>query len=366
MLKEILEKRGYPDLLKLNDGTPVTTLNYNKKREELLLLLEKHHYGKTPRIPVRVWGETRSKNDNFYAGKVYRERVEISFETQRGVFSFPIEIFIPKRCEKPPVFLHLAFRGVPDRYIPVEEITDNGYALVVLVYTDVVNDKLSGNFSDGLAVYFGTDNNRGEEEWGKIGMWAYAASRVMDYVVQEREDIDTERVAVIGHSRLGKTAIWCGAQDERFAAVISNDSGYGGAASSKYSEGEKIEDFMFHGSWDWFSENFKKYGGELENNKPYDQSQALALIAPRLLCVGSAIYDYGADPKSEFLTALHASGMWKALGKDGLICEDRLPVIGDHFCEGNISYHMRDNGHFLSREDWNAYIKFLNKKFKGE
>ena len=363
MLNEILKDRGYPELLKLNDGTEVNIHNWSKKREELLSLLEKHHYGKTPTIPVKVWGETRASNDNFYAGKVHRERVEIFFETERGVFNFPIEIFIPKKHEKPPVFLHLAFRHVPDRYIPVEEITDAGYALVVLCYTDVVNDKLSGNYSDGLAVYFGTSKERSEDEWGKVGMWAYAASRTMDYMVSERNDIDTSKVAVIGHSRLGKTAIWCGAQDERFAAVISNNSGYGGAASSKYGEGETIGDFMFHGSWDWFCENFKKYGGELENNKPYDQSQALALIAPRLLCVGSAVHDSGADPKSEFLTTLHASSVWEALGEKGLICEDRLPVVGDHFIEGNVSYHMRDNGHFLSREDWNAYIKFLDKKF---
>lgn len=364
MLKEILSERKYPEILVMNDGTKVTEENWSERRKELISLLEKYSYGKTPKIPVKVWGETISSNELFYAGKVYREKVKIFIETEKGVFSFPIEIFVPNKEEKPPVFLHLAFRPVPDRYIPVEEITDAGYALVVLCYTDVVNDNLGGDFTDGLAAYFGTTLERGDEEWGKIGMWAYAASRVLDYMIAERTDMDTSKVAVMGHSRLGKTALWCGAQDERFAAVFSNDSGYGGAASSKCCEGETIDDFMYWGSWDWFCENFKKYGGELENSKPYDQSQLLALIAPRYLCVGSAAMDFDADPKSEFLTTLHASSAWEVLGKKGLVCEDRLPVAGDYFGEGDVGYYMRDNHHFLSREDWGAYIKFLDKKFK--
>ena len=104
----------------------------------------------------------------------------------------------------------------------------------MVVYKDMVNDSYFENFSDGIAALFGTTAERGDTEWGKIGMWAWGGSRVMDYL-QTREDVDRERVAVIGHSRLGKTALWCGALDERFAAVISNDSGYGGAASSKVS-----------------------------------------------------------------------------------------------------------------------------------
>lgn len=364
MLKDILKEREYPELLTMNDGTKVDRDNWRKRREELMALLVKYSYGITPDIPVKVWGETTFTDENAYAGKVKNDKVNINIETEKGIFTFPVDIYVPYKVEKPPVFLHIAFRPVPDRYIPVEEITDAGYALVVMCYKDVVNDNLSGDFSDGLAAYFKTTIERTEDEWGKIGMWAYAASRVLDYMIAERNDLDTSKVAVIGHSRLGKTALWCGALDERFAAVISNDSGYGGAASSKHGEGEKISDFFYWGSWDWFCENFKKFGGELEDHKPYDQSFVLAAIAPRLLCVGSAVLDDSADPKSEFLTTLHASSVWELLGETGLVCPDRLPVAGDQFLDGNVSYHMREHGHFLSREDWNTYIKFLDKKFK--
>ncbi len=364
MLKKLLEKRGYPDILKMKDGSLATRDNWKEHRKELISLLETYSYGKTPDIPVKVWGETYYTHPSTYGGKVYEEKVNVFIETEFGVTSFPVEFFIPNNVEKPPVFLHPAFKHVPDMYIPVEEITDAGYAIAVLVYKDVVNDNQGGDFSDGFAKYFGTTIDRKNDEWGKIGMWAYAASRTLDYMIAEREDIDTSRVAIIGHSRLGKTALWCGAQDERFAAVISNASGYGGAASSKCGTGERVTDFLRVGSWDWFCENFKKFSGVLEDQKPYDQSHLLALIAPRFLCVGSAALDWEADPLSEFLTALNASPAWELLGEKGLICPDREPKAGDHFAEGNIGYHMRENRHFLSREDWNTYIKFLDSKFK--
>ncbi len=363
MLKEILKEKGYPELLKMNDGTPVTIDNWNNRKNELMSALVTYSYGKTPDIPVKVWCKTTFSDKLSYAGKVLQEKVDIFMETERGIFSFPIEVYVPQNTEKPPAILHLAFRPVPDRYLPVEEITDAGFALIVLVYQDVVNDNHFGDFSGGLAEYFGTSNERKSDEWGKIGMWAYAASRVMDYLIAERRDIDTSKVAVMGHSRLGKTALWCGAQDERFAAVISNDSGYGGAASSKKGKGERVSDFMRSGSWDWYCENFKDYSGDKEDSKPYDQSFLLALIAPRLLCVGSAVLDKGADPEAEFLTTLHASCAWNIYGKKGLICQDEMPKAGDRFGDGNISYHLRDHRHFLSREDWNVYLEFLNEKW---
>ncbi len=363
MLKKMLTEKDYLPILKNSIGEIVTKEGWQKRRLEMLDLLEKYSYGKTPTFPTHVYGEIESTDTIAYAGKLLNQKVKITFEAEGKKTSFPIELFVPYHVQKPPVLLHIAFKPVPDKYIPVEEITDAGYALVVVVYTDLVNDNHDGNYSDGIGMHFGTAAERSGDEWGKIGMWAYGASRVLDYLIAERDDLDTSRVAVIGHSRLGKTALWCAAQDERFAAAISNNSGYGGAASSKHGEGERIYDFISHGSWDWFCENFKKFK-DSEDYKPYDQSFLLALIAPRLLAVGSAKEDHGADPKSEFLTTLHASSAWELLGEKGLICPDRMPIPGDLFIDGNICYHYREHRHFLSREDWAAYIKFLNIKFK--
>lgn len=363
MLDEKLRQKDYPQILPADCSCAADAQAWRKRRAELMALMEKYSYGKTPSLPVKVTGEVTDTDTHAYAGKVTNEKITIHMETSLGVFSFPIELFVPKNAQKPPVFLNIAFKRVPDKYIPVEEITDSGYALAVMAYKDVLNDNLGGDYSDGIAAYFGVTKDRKNDEWGKIGMWAYAASRVMDYLTSCRDELDTSKVAVIGHSRLGKTALWCAAQDERFAAAISNNSGYGGAASSKHGKGERVSDFMDWGSWDWFCENFKEFGGEKEDCKPYDQSFLLALIAPRLLCVGSAAKDYAADPEAEFLTTLHASSVWEALGKKGLVCPDAMPSPGDKFFDGYVGYHLRDHEHFISREDWNAYIEFLDKKY---
>ena len=364
MLSDMLRDKEYLPILKMNDGSPVTKESWERRREEMLGLLKKYSYGHTPDTDVRASASDVQSVRFDFAGKCTHERLNIVYTTERGSGSFPIQIFTPTGKSKPPVFLNLAFGLAPHWYIPTEEIIDAGYALVVVDYRDMVNDNLFADFSDGIAAHFGTTRDRKLDEWGKIGMWAWGASRILDYLILERPELDTGKVAIIGHSRLGKTALWCAAQDERFAAVISNNSGYGGAASSKHGEGERVTDFIKYGSYDWFCESFKSFAGELEDEKPYDQSFLLSMIAPRYLLIGSAELDSGADPRSEFLTALHASDAWELLGVKGLVTPDKMPDPGAFLGDGNILYHYRHGKHFLSREDWAAYIKFLDKKFK--
>ena len=364
MLGEILKERNYPSVIKMNDGSIATSDTWDERRKEMRELLEKYSYGHTPAVDVEVSGSIKGYGRYNCAGKCTEEFIDVIYKTKYGEGVIPIQLFTPTGIEKPPVMLHISFGDAPHRYVPVEEIIDSKYALVVVDYQKMVNDNHHGDYSDGIAAHFGTSDKRGDEEWGKIGMWAWGTSRVLDYLINERSDLDTEKVAVIGHSRLGKTALWCAAQDERFAAAISNNSGYGGAASSKCGTGERVSDFLRCGSWDWFCENFKKYGGELEDLKPYDQSFLLALIAPRYLLVGSAELDRGADPRSEFLTTLNASVAWEMYGKNGLVAGDRMPVPGDFLGEGSVLYHYRHGMHYLSREDWSAYLRFLDDKLR--
>ena len=363
-IKKVLEKKDYLPILKMNDGTPVTRERWKNRRDEMLSLLEEYSYGKTPDVKVSVKATDIRTERYDFAGKCTHERLTLVYKTPYGEGSFPIQIFTPVATERPPVFLHIGFSLAPHWYIPVEEIIEAGYALVVVDYRSIVNDNHFGDFSDGIAAHFGVTKDRKKNEWGKIGMWAWGTSRIMDYLIAERDELDTKKVALIGHSRLGKTALWCAAQDERFAAVISNNSGYGGAASSKHGEGERITDFIRAGSYDWFCESFKDYKDEGEDEKPYDQSFLLSLIAPRYLLVGSAELDRGADPKSEFLTTCHASRVWELLGEKGLVTSDEMPPVGAFLGEGNILYHYRAGKHFLSHDDWAAYIKFLDSKFK--
>ena len=360
VLKNALESRGLIPLLKFNAGGDVNAGNWGKRRAELLDILRENIYGHTPPSPNAVSGSVKYESADAYAGKVVERHVAITFDTPAGDCSFPVYLFIPKSPKPVPLFLNLAFRDkLPDRYLPIEEITDNGFALAVLCYTDAVNDNLGGDYSDGLAKLY-VRGERKAGEWGKIGMWAYCASRVYDYL-RTVPEINPERVAVVGHSRLGKTALWCGAQDERFWAAISNNSGFGGAAIARHGTGERVDDFRRCGSWDWFCPRFLSFIGR-EDELPYDQHMLLALIAPRLLLIGSAELDQGADPESEFLSALAAAPVWEMLGQKGLVTPDELPHAETVLTGGNIGYHLRPGQHFFSRIDWGRYMDFLKLK----
>jgi hypothetical protein len=363
MLRQELERRQLPPLLTMNDGRPCTRELWRDRRAEILDILQKHIYGYTPEPPKKVTGEVVEQGPlNAFAGKVNQQRISIRFDTPNGEFSFPLYLFLPRRIPRAPLFLHIAFRpDIPDRYCPIEEITDNGFGLAFIYYKDVVNDNLHGDYSDGLGKLYIDKRERARDEWGKIGMWAYAASRALDYLLT-REEIDHEHIAVVGHSRLGKTALWTAAQDQRFFMAISNNSGIGGAAIAKHSTGERVSDFLRAGSWDWFCERFKEYSGYEDINMPYDQHYLLAAIAPRHLCVGSAELDKGADPKSEFLSCVAASEVYELLGYSGLITPNAFPPPDTSLHEGRIGYHIRPGYHYFSRCDWLQYMKFMKLK----
>ena len=344
MLKEKIAARGLPALMTMNDGRAVKTPDdWRARRKELIELLSREEYGFTPAAPDKVSGEIETSADAF-AGKAVQQTVRLSFDTPKGPFSFPITLIVPKAVKKAPVFVCVAFRpNVPDTGLPAEEIIDHGFAIANIFYKDVTDDSA---VPDGLAVLYPRDEKTG---WGKIGMWAFAASRVLDYL-ETREDIDHTRAAVIGHSRLGKTALWCGAQDERFSLVISNDSGCSGAAISRGKIGESV-DRIAHVFPFWFCGNYQTWRGR-DEEAPFDQHMLLALVAPRKLYVCSAQEDTWADPESEFLGCVAASEAWTIQRVPGLIAPDELPRVGEPLMDGGICYHVRAGSHFLSRTDW--------------
>ena len=256
-------------------------------------------------------------------------------------------------------------RGVASGRWPVEMIVGRGYGLVTIYYGDIDPDFDDG-FKNGIhgALADQAKDIPAGEKWGSIAGWAYGLSRALDYLEQDAA-IDGSRVAVFGHSRLGKTSLWAGASDPRFKMVISNNSGCGGAALSRRAIGEtvgRINTVFPH----WFNDNFTKYNKN-ENACPVDQHQLISLIAPRAVYVASATGDKWADPKGEFLSALAADPVYKLLGTAGFgadipthddVSPDR-PING-----GNIGYHLRSGGHDVKDFDWKNYLDFADRNLR--
>lgn len=339
MLTELLSERSLPFLL---------------SKDEMLEILLENEYGRIPAPPESITFEIQENYiKNFCAGKATFQKITAECTIGEKIFSFPFYAAVPTKQGKHPFFVHINFRDcVPDIYMPTEELIDNGFAVLSFGYNDVTTD--DGDFTNGLAGVLYKNGKRKPNDAGKIAMWAWAASRVMDYAHQYPDIFDLECAVVCGHSRLGKTALLCGACDERFKFTYSNDSGCSGAAITRSKVGETVADITRKFPY-WFCENYYKYANK-ENEMPFDQHYLISCIAPRRVLIGSAALDKWADPDSEFLCCFASSSAFE----NGFACEDRLPQPGEQFFKGNIGYHLRYGTHYFSREDWNKLIKFIN------
>lgn len=346
-------------------------------------------YGKVP--PTQPSVEFRVLNEGAaFNGKVLRREVEMIIGAKTKVL---ILIYLPREHRgKVPVFLGMNFKGNhqiandPEITIsenapkgkalkkdpprgaaasrwPIEMITSAGYGVVTLYRGDIDPDFDDG-FQNGIHPHFYVKGQTKPytDEWGTIGAWAWSLSRVMDYLVKDR-DIDHKHVAIIGHSRLGKTALWAGAQDKRFAMVISNNSGCTGASLSTNKKGESIAKIN-HRFPHWFCDNYLKYNDN-EQELWIDQQGLIALIAPRPVYVASASLDKWADPNNEFLSALYASPVYRLYGKQGLSIQ-QMPNVGEADNGGWIGYHLREGKHNITTWDWQHYIHFANRHFFGK
>ncbi|MGI9288168.1 MAG: hypothetical protein ACR2P1_22475 [Pseudomonadales bacterium] len=371
-----------PDPLVKQDGTPVTDARqwWFERRPEILELFATEVYGTTPDAELTVSTELVEQDASALAGMATRKQVRITFSNGAISQAMELLVYLPNSVQgSAPAFLALNFRGNhsihPDPAIlqstdaergervrrwPVERIIERGYALATVYYGDLDPD-IDDGFQNGIHPLFYAEGQTQprDDEWGAIGAWAWGLSRAMDYL-QTDADINSERVAIMGHSRLGKTALWAGAQDTRFALVISNDSGAVGAALARRDIGEakgetvNIINLLFP---HWFANNFVQYGNN-EGLLPVDQHMLIALMAPRPVYVASAVEDLWADPEGEFLSALHASNVYRLLGREGLTAMQQPPV--DQVVTSIIGYHVRSGEHDVTDFDWERFMDFAD------
>jgi len=356
---EDLQSRNLPPVIP--EG--MTADQWPAYRKQLLELFSREEYGFTPPAPAELRCEELPFGGKNWAGKALERKVKISFDTPGGEFSFPVNFVLPvdpkngELLEKSPLAIYISFKPYPDTYyMPVEEIIDNGYALATFCYNDVSLDDQAGWLTDGLATMYPRRDDGAD--WGQCGMWAFAASRVLDYALT-LEEIDADRIFVAGHSRLGKTALWCAAQDERFAGVGVNNSGFGGMAVTRGKRGEQMRHLPVRIER-WFCKNFLNWV-DCENDMPFDQHMLGALIAPRLLAVCNAELDIWADPQSEFMALYEAGKAWELPGLPGLVAPAEYPPVPSQFPGGRIGYSLRAGTHFMSRADWGFYLRFWTK-----
>ena len=326
-----------------------------KSRAEMLELLQREEYGCLPKAPESfVWEAEPGIADNFCAGKATLEKLTFRVVVNGKDFAFPVYLAVPTAEGAHPFFVHINFRSdVPDRYMPTEELIDNGFAVLSFGYEDVTRD--DGDFTSGLAGVLYENGKRAPHDAGKIALWAWAAMRCMDYAEHD-ERLDCAKSVVCGHSRLGKTALLTAALDTRFAFGYSNDSGCAGAALFRGKKGEQLDDIYRQFPF-WFSESFGQYVGKTDA-LPFDQHYLLASIAPRYVYVASATGDDWADPASELLSCYAAA----AGDKEAFPYEETSEDYDFNLHAGRIGYHRRPGLHYFSREDWNRFIAFFESK----
>ena len=366
---------------------------WEKTRGPILLdFFTQNMYGEVPGELTYSSAQILEQGEDALNGKATRRQVELHFEKGKLNLNFTILLYLPKNVEKAPVFLGYNFTGnhsvLSDPRIiisrawvndnpslgiinnqfteqsrgdaanrwPVEKIIDAGFGLATIYYGEVDPDK--DDFSDGIHPFFYVDDQKqpADNEWGSIAAWAWGLSRALDYLEQNAE-VNAQKVIVFGHSLLGKVALWAGAADQRFAGVISNDSGCGGAALSKREFGETIKSIN-RSFPHWFCKNFRDYGGN-EKALPVDQHEVLAMVAPRPLYVASAEEDQWADPRGEFLSVVYASPVYELYGVQG-ITQTEMPAVNEPIM-GPVAYHIRSGKHDVTDFDWEQYIRWAKQ-----
>lgn len=382
-----------PDPLVLANGKPVRDAKTwtEKRRPEIVRLFEENQYGKMPGRPSGMSFDVFEKGTPAMGGKAIRKQVTIYFSADKNGPKEDMVIYLPSNATKPvPLLLALNFsanastfddpeiklgevwsrdkkkvpaqRGGGIGRMKIDDILAKGYGVAGIYYGDIDPDFLGGVPLGIRARYLKSGQTEpAPDEWGSISAWAWGLSRAMDYLETDKS-VDAKKVAIYGVSRLGKTVMWAGAHDQRFAMVIASCSGEGGAALSRRNYGETIAHLTAPSRYPYqFAANYGKFANNV-NEFPVDAHMLVALIAPRPVFLQTGLTDNWSDPKGEFLAAVAAEPVFRLLGKQGLGTE-QMPEQGQSILR-TIGYHMHSGGHGTMPGDWEHFLNFMGMHFK--
>ncbi len=363
-----------PEPLKMSNGGDVTSADqWQARRAEILRFYQDQIYGRIPeQAPAVHWRVVETTNDS-RSGTAITKKIEGAVGDGTAI-TLRVTLHLPKETNNPvPVLLNLSFFG-SDRaergrrtgderpFDPVTEVLAQGWAFAEIGYGDIQPDR-ANQWQQGV---IGLTLREGQiqpapDEWGTIAAWAWGASRVVDYLESD-EEIDKDRIALTGASRLGKTALWAAALDERISAVFSVVPGAMGAALIRRDWGETLDDMAQNFSWQ-FAGNFQRWVGRW-NELPVDQHLLISLIAPRPVYVNGGIGDQWSDPKGEFLALVAAGPVYRLLGANGL-GTDQLPDLDTPIKDGHLAFHYHSQGHRAVPEDWKQFLQFAERHFRA-
>jgi pimeloyl-ACP methyl ester carboxylesterase len=358
-----------PSLLTANNGKIIATRSewIKIRRPELLELFTDNVFGRAPGTHYKLDFKVVNEDPKAVNGIATLKQVDVIITSEAKSLVIHLILFIPNNVPKPvPAFLLInlgsknidPLRKEKGESWPVEEIVARGYAAAAFSNADVDPDNFD-DFKNGIHLVLDR-GIRSDDAWGTLAAWAWGASRCLDYLITDK-DIAKNKVAVVGHSRGGKTALWAGATDQRFAMVVANESGAGGAAIARRRLGETVA--RLNSSFPhWYCTNYRKYNNR-EDSLPVDAHELLALIAPRNLYIDAASEDLWGDPKGCYLALLNALPAYNVMGIKSELPKE-VPPLNKQVISGKVAFHIRDGEHNLKLTDWNFFMDFADEALK--